>query len=138
MPKVSATTSAGEVHKRGQPERGLLPEMQRNLVRRRRTEQALPDADPHLQIPRDAVRLKAPCPRCDNPSTHSLIRRRVWPLRCARAAKAYGWTPASSSRYGRRGEQLPPPEEPVPDGEVGGVKGALIQFIDAAIAQLLY
>jgi Zn-finger nucleic acid-binding protein len=35
-------------------------------------------------------------------------------------------------------EQLPSPEEPAQDGDVGGVKGALIRFIDAAIAQLLY
>ncbi len=101
-------------------------------------EQALPGADPHLQIPRDAVRLKAPCPRCAEPLYTFPYPQTRMAVEMCKGCKGL-WLDASEFKQIREArEQLPSPEEPVPDGEVGGVKGALIQFIDAAIAQLLY
>ena len=100
--------------------------------------QAMRVADPHLRIPRDAVRLKAPCPRCAKPLYAFPYPQTRVTIETCRSCQGL-WLDAGEFKQIREArEQLPPPEEPAKEGEVGGVKGALIRFIDAAIAQLLY
>ena len=101
-------------------------------------EQAMAVADPQLQIPGGAVRLQAPCPRCDKPLyAFAYPQTRVVIERC----KACGglWLDAGEFKLIREArEQLPTPEEPSEETAVSGVKGALIRFIDGAIEHLLY
>jgi Zn-finger nucleic acid-binding protein len=97
----------------------------------------MPEADRHLQIPRNAVRLQALCPTCGRPLY-------AFPYPGTRVAietcrKCHGlWLDAgefAAIRQARR--QL---EEPQVSGEPAGptgVKGALIRFIDSAIDRLL-
>jgi uncharacterized protein len=101
-------------------------------------EQAMPVADPHLHIPPNAVRLKAPCPRCAKPLyTFPYPQTRVTIEMC-KACRGL-WLDAGEFKQIRQArEQLPSLEEPAQEADAGGVKGALIRFIDAAIDQLLY
>jgi hypothetical protein len=99
--------------------------------------QAMPMADPQLRVPRDAVRLKAPCPRCAK-----LLYAFAYPQTRVVIEMCKGcrglWLDAGELKQLREArKQLPLAEEPDQNAE-GGVKGALIQFIDAAIEQLLY
>jgi Zn-finger nucleic acid-binding protein len=101
-------------------------------------EQAMHVADPQLQIPGGAVRLLAPCPRCAKPLyAFAYPQTRVLIETC----KACGglWLDAGEFKQIRTArEQLPALEEPAPEATVGGIKGALIRFIDDAIEHLLY
>ncbi len=100
--------------------------------------QALPAAERQLQIPRRAVRLRAPCPRCNKPLyafpyPHSRVT-----IEMCKGCHGLWLDAEEFQQIQEAREQLPSPEEPAQEGEVGGVKGALIRFIDAAITQLLY
>jgi Zn-finger nucleic acid-binding protein len=101
-------------------------------------EQAMPVADPHLRIARDAVRLKAPCPRCAKPLYAFPYPQTRVTIEMCKACKGL-WLDAGEFKQIREARrQLPSSEEAAQDEDVGGVKGALIRFIDAAIAELLY
>ncbi len=99
-------------------------------------EQTVEVADPHLQIPRNAVRLQAPCPRCAKrlyafhyPQTRVMIEM-------CKVCKGLWLDAGEFKRIRQAREQLSPTETSAPDEEMGTVKGALIRFIDAAIEQL--
>jgi uncharacterized protein len=101
-------------------------------------EQAMRAADPHLQIPGGAVRLLAPCPRCAKPLYAFPYPQTTVTIEMCKACGGL-WLDAGEFKQIREArEQLPSPAEPAPEPEVGGVKGALIRFIDAAIEQLWY
>ena len=100
--------------------------------------QAMRVADPYLRMGRDAVRLQAPCPRCAKPLYAFPYPQTRVTIEMCKACQGL-WLDAGELKQIREAkEQLPSLEEPAPEEEVGGVKGALIRFIDAAIAQLLY
>jgi Zn-finger nucleic acid-binding protein len=101
-------------------------------------EQAMPVADPQLQIPRHAVRLTAPCPRCAKPLYAFPYPQTRVNIEMCKGCKGL-WLDAGEFQWIREArEQLPASEEPAREGDVGGIKGALIRFIDEAIEQLLY
>jgi Zn-finger nucleic acid-binding protein len=99
---------------------------------------AMPQAEKLLRIPPNAVRLEAECPRCPTllhtfpyPGTKVVVEM---------CGKCDGlWLDANEFAALRKARQElrdnPPVEEPA---EPDGVKGALIQFIDAAIEFLWY
>jgi Zn-finger nucleic acid-binding protein len=99
--------------------------------------QAMAEADRHLQIPRNAVRLQAPCPTCSKPLyAFPYPGTRVAIEMCRRCRGL--WLDAgefAALRQARRQLEEPPisVEPPAP----AGVKGALIRFIDSAIECLL-
>jgi len=94
------------------------------------------EADSELQIPHKAVRLQARCPRCDKPLyAFHYPQTRVTIEVCKRCTGI--WLDAneiSQIREARR--SLPPQDESDEQADVGGVKGALIRFIDWAIGGL--
>jgi len=101
-------------------------------------EQALPVADPQLRVPRDAVPLQTTCPRCAQHLYAFVYPRTRVTIEMCKACRGL-WLDAGEFKQLRQArEQLPPAEEPTPDTEVGGLKGALLRFIDAALEQLLY
>jgi len=101
-------------------------------------EQAMPVADPHLQIPPNAVRLRAPCPRCAQPLHAFPYPQTRVTIEMCKACRGF-WLDAGEFKQIREArEQLPSPDEPAEEAPVGGIKGALIRFIDTALEQLLY
>jgi Zn-finger nucleic acid-binding protein len=101
-------------------------------------EQAMPSADRQLRVPRRAVRLKASCPRCDKPLYAFPYPHTRVMIEMCRRCKGLWLDAGEVQRIQQEREQRPAPAESARDEKVGGVKGALIRFIDAAIAQLLY
>ncbi len=101
-------------------------------------ERAMPVADSHVRIPRAAVLLRAPCPRCAEPLHAFPYPQTRVTIEICRSCHGLWLDPGEFERIQEARKQLPSPEEPAEDGEVDGVKGALIRFIDAAIQQLLY
>lgn len=99
---------------------------------------AMPAADPQLQIPSNAVRLRASCPRCAKPLYAFPYPQTRVMIEMCRECRGL-WLDAGEFKQIREARaQLPPPEEPAQHGDVGGIKGALIRLIDTAIEQLLY
>ena len=100
--------------------------------------QAMPEAARRLEIPRDAVRLKALCPKCEQP-LHALPYPGTQVI-VEVCAKCKGlWLDAGEFETIRAARQQL--EEEPPEGQTegpGGIKGALIEFIDTAIEYLLY
>jgi Zn-finger nucleic acid-binding protein len=98
---------------------------------------AMPEADRQLPIPRNAVRLQAPCPVCGRPLyTFPYPGTRVVIEMCRRCRGL--WLDAgefAALRQARQHVEEPPistePAEPT------GAKAALIRFIDSALDQLL-
>ena len=100
--------------------------------------QAMPGADPQLKIPRNAVRLKASCPKCGKPLYAFHYPHTRVTIEMCKGCRGL-WLDAGELKPLREArEQLPLPEQAVQNEEVGGVKGVLIRFIDAAIEHLLY
>ena len=99
--------------------------------------QAMAEADRHLLIPRDAVRLQALCPACGRPLfAFPYPGTRVVIEMCGKCGGL--WLDAgefAEIRQARR--QLEERQTPAERAEPAGVKGALIRFIAAAIERLM-
>jgi Zn-finger nucleic acid-binding protein len=95
--------------------------------------QAMPEADRQLPIPRNAVRLQAPCPTCSKPLyAFPYPGTRVVIEMCRRCRGL--WLDAgefAAIRQARRHLEEPSVSEEPP--EPAGVKGALIRFINSAV-----
>lgn len=99
--------------------------------------QAMSVVDRQLQIPRNAVRLQAPCPKCDEPLHAFHYPRTHVTIEMCRNCRGLWLDPGEfkeirSAR--KRLEELNGCEE---SEKVSGAKGVLIRFIDSAIDLLL-
>lgn len=96
-------------------------------------EQSMEAADPHLQIPRAAVRLQAPCPRCAKPLYAFPYPQTRVMIEMCKACKGLWLDAGEFKRIRETRGQLPTTEEPAGTTGEGRVKTALLDFIDEAI-----
>jgi Zn-finger nucleic acid-binding protein len=100
---------------------------------------AMAMAEAPLSVPRNAVRLVSQCPKCGKPLyAFHYPGTRVAIEACRRCAGL--WLDAGEFGEIRKArESLPPQAESGETaGDVEGVKGALLRFIDTAIDRLMY
>lgn len=100
---------------------------------------ATPVAESELEIPRNAVRLKAQCPVCVKPLyAFHYPHTRVTVEACKKCDGL--WLNSGEFDEIRRARQdTPECEDPgQEDAQIGGIKGTLIRLIDSAIENLWY
>ena len=103
-------------------------------------EQALPEAERRLQIPRKAVRLQAPCPKCAKRLYAFPYPQTCVTIEMCKSCRGLWLDAGEFQQIREMRQQLPTieEEEPTKGPKVGPVKGTLLDFIDTAIEYLLY
>lgn len=102
----------------------------------RKLDEVITVAAKDLCVPSNAARLESLCPKCDKPLYAFLYPRTRVMVQMCKKCKGLWLEPEALLRIRTVREQLQESGDLTLPADIGGIKGALIAFIDAAIAHL--